>query len=191
MQLVNPGVLDGTISLVKLDATVKSLLVPTGALQDFAGVTPPAGWLLCVGAPVSRVTYAALFATIGVAWGAGDGVTTFNLPDFRRRVAVGAGGVGTATLGNAIANVGGEEDHALSVVELASHNHSVTDPGHHHSTDAASGVGGASAFCLGIPTVGALAGNPSVTGVTINNTGSGTAHNTIQPSAVVTKIIKI
>lgn len=43
----------------------------------------PAGWLIENGAAVSRTTYATLFAVIGVAYGAGDGATTFNLPDAR------------------------------------------------------------------------------------------------------------
>ena len=48
------------------------------------------GWLLCNGAAVSRTTYAALFAKIGTTFGAGDGSTTFNLPDFRGRTFWGA-----------------------------------------------------------------------------------------------------
>ena len=45
--------------------------------------------------------------------GAGDGVATFNLPDFRRRVTVGFGGAGSGILGNAVGNIGGEETHAM------------------------------------------------------------------------------
>ena len=62
-----------------------------GMVEMFAGSTAPAGWLLCDGAAVSRTTYANLFAVIGTAYGAGDGSTTFNLPDMRDRMAVGAG----------------------------------------------------------------------------------------------------
>lgn len=57
--------------------------IPAGCTMDFAGDTAPAGWLLCNGSAVSRTTYAALFAAIGVRHGIGDGVTTFNLPDPR------------------------------------------------------------------------------------------------------------
>lgn len=56
---------------------------PSGAIVAFGGATPPAGWLECAGQAVSRATYAALFAAIGGTWGAGDGSTTFNLPDLR------------------------------------------------------------------------------------------------------------
>ena len=62
-----------------------------GFIQMFAGATAPTGWLLCNGAAISRTTYARLFAVIGTTYGAGDGSTTFNLPDFRDRFPVGAG----------------------------------------------------------------------------------------------------
>lgn len=57
--------------------------VPAGAVAHFAMSSPPAGWLKANGAAISRVTYAALFAAIGTAYGTGDGSTTFNLPDLR------------------------------------------------------------------------------------------------------------
>lgn len=64
---------------------------PTGAMVQFAGSSAPTGWLICDGAAVSRTTYAALFAAIGTTFGAGDGTTTFNIPDGRGRTAIGAG----------------------------------------------------------------------------------------------------
>jgi microcystin-dependent protein len=74
---------------------------PPGALMDFALLAAPAGWLACDGQAVSRTTYAALFAAVGTLWGAGDGTTTFNVPNmmsrFRRHRdnATLAGAVGT------------------------------------------------------------------------------------------------
>jgi microcystin-dependent protein len=56
---------------------------PAGVIMLFAGSVPPAGWLSCDGRAMSRTSYARLFAAIGTAYGAGDGSTTFNLPDFR------------------------------------------------------------------------------------------------------------
>lgn len=56
---------------------------PAGAVTAFAGGTAPTGWLECNGAAVSRTTYAALFGAIGVTYGSGDGISTFNLPDLR------------------------------------------------------------------------------------------------------------
>ena len=52
-------------------------------VSAFASANPPAGWLRCNGAAVSRTTYAALFAAIGTRFGAGNGGTTFNVPDLR------------------------------------------------------------------------------------------------------------
>jgi hypothetical protein len=56
---------------------------PSGAIIAFGGVAAPSGWLLCNGSALSRTTYASLFAAIGTAYGAGNGSTTFNIPDFR------------------------------------------------------------------------------------------------------------
>ena len=56
---------------------------PPGLIGDFAMATPPVGWLKCNGAAVSRVAYSNLFSAIGTVYGGGDGVNTFNLPDFR------------------------------------------------------------------------------------------------------------
>lgn len=72
---------------------------PIGAILAFGGATAPAGWLLCQGQAISRTTYAALFAAIGTAYGAGDGSTTFNIPDGREVTLKGAGETGY-TVGN-------------------------------------------------------------------------------------------
>lgn len=64
-------------------------IVPPGAVIPYAGSSAPDGWLLCDGRTVSRTTYAALFAVIGATYGAGDGNTTFALPDLQGRVAAG------------------------------------------------------------------------------------------------------
>lgn len=57
--------------------------VPVGAVFHFAASTAPTGFLVCNGSAVSRTTYAALFAIVSTTYGAGDGSTTFNLPDLR------------------------------------------------------------------------------------------------------------
>ena len=69
-------------------------LAPTGVVLPFAGAAAPVGWLLCYGQTVSRATYAALFAAIGTTYGAGDGSTTFALPDLRGRIAGGKDDMG-------------------------------------------------------------------------------------------------
>jgi len=68
----------------QLDAAIASIsAVPSGSVTAFAGSSVPAGWLECDGSAVSRTTYAALFAAVGTTYGAGDGSTTFNLPQLR------------------------------------------------------------------------------------------------------------
>ena len=68
-----------------------SMAMPLGAILDYAGPNAPPGWLICDGRLVSRLTYAALFAVIGTYWGAGDGSTTFALPNANGRAAIGPG----------------------------------------------------------------------------------------------------
>lgn len=67
-------------------------VMPAGVILPFGGATAPTGWLVCDGSQVSRTQYADLFAAIGTAHGAGDGSSTFHLPDFRGRFLRGADG---------------------------------------------------------------------------------------------------
>ena len=69
--------------------------VPAGTMQMFAGNTIPAGWLLCDGSAVSRTDYAKLFSAIGTIYGAGDGSTTFTLPNLIDRFLQGSATAGT------------------------------------------------------------------------------------------------
>lgn len=86
--------------------------MPTGTIVATGRSTAPTGWLLCDGAAVSRTTYAALFAAIGTTYGAGNGSTTFNVPDLEQRFPLGKAASGTgATLGA----TGGAIDHVHSV----------------------------------------------------------------------------
>ena len=62
-----------------------SAVIPPGTIIHYAGRTVPSGWLICNGANVSRKDYAALFAAIGTTYGAGDGSTTFGLPNLNGR----------------------------------------------------------------------------------------------------------
>lgn len=166
---------------------------PAGTIIDFAGTTAPQGYLNCDGSAVSRTTYANLFAAIGITWGNGDGVSTFNLPNLNRRATVGSGGTGTSILGNAVGNTGGEEAHTQSVAEMPVHNHTLTDPGHVHTYPGSAipviQPGGSFTANSG-SALGATAIPSATTGITIASAGSGTAFNIIQPSAVVLKCIK-
>jgi microcystin-dependent protein len=104
--------------------------VPAGFLSMWPTATAPSGYLLCNGAAVSRTTYAGLFAVIGTTFGAGDTTTTFNLPDYRDRMPIGAGTTYVA------ASTGGSKD---AIVVSHTHAATVTDPGHFHTMGGVNG----------------------------------------------------
>jgi len=104
---------------------------PVGCVQMYAGPSAPSGWLLCDGSAVSRTGYALLFSVVGVAYGSGDGSTTFNLPDLRQRFPLGKAASGTgATLGS----TGGSIDHTHGMQNhthsIASHTHTMKNHTH-------------------------------------------------------------
>lgn len=82
---------DGTLADEALPF-FSSASVPTGSIVFWPMDVAPSGWLVANGATVSRTTYANLFAVYGVKYGAGDGTTTFVLPDMQRRFPFGASG---------------------------------------------------------------------------------------------------
>jgi len=146
-----------------------------GFIAAFGGTTTPTGWLECNGQNVSRTTYAELFSAIGTTWGAGDGSTTFTLPDLRRSTLVGKGGTGTGVLGNAVGNVGGAETVNIQ---------------HTHLVSGSTGnTSGGTVVCVG-------GGGNNVTIEHTHsmsfNTGNGgsTTQTIMQPSAVVGYFIK-
>jgi microcystin-dependent protein len=182
---------DGTVEVLGQDL---STVFAPGMIVDFGGTTAPTGWLFCSGAAVSRTTYADLFAAIGIAWGSGDGVTTFDLPDLRGRVTAGKDNMGGTTAGRITAAgsgitgttlgaAGGLQNHQLSLAQIPSHAHNFT------FSKTSSNSGG-----------GTQVGNIQTTGlantVTTQATGgtspSGTTefHNNTQPTAITNKIIK-
>lgn len=85
--------------------------VPTGALVMWAAANAPTGFLICDGSAVNRSFYKALYEVIGTTYGAGDGSTTFNLPDLRQRFPLGKAAAGT---GSALGATGGAIDHTHS-----------------------------------------------------------------------------
>jgi microcystin-dependent protein len=196
--------IDGVTSDVQAQInSISGGSVPSGAMLDFAGTSAPAGWLGCDGSAVSRATFSSLFTAIGVTWGSGDGSTTFNIPDFRRRTAVGSGGSGTGVLGNTVGNVGGSETHTLTQAELptalGTASSMVTDPGHTHLEVVGTGTGAHVAVqevsanvANGQTTEASVISNTTgiTVGTTITNSSGGNPHTIIQPSAIVLKIIK-
>jgi microcystin-dependent protein len=186
--------------------------IPPGLIADYGGGSAPTGWLICDGSAVDRTTYAALFNAIGTVWGSGNGSTTFNVPNLRGRDSIGYDS--SQTEFNTLGKTGGEKTHQLVVGELAQHNHSVSDPGHAHSIadpqhyhnfrgsnagtlNGTIGFGMTATYgdgmTLGYGNVAAATGigiYSAYTGLTVQNTGTGTAHNNLQPYAVVNKMIK-
>lgn len=179
---------DGTNFQVLSGTTHNS--TPTGAITMFAGSAAPTNWLICNGSPVSRTTYASLFSVISTTYGAGDASTTFNVPDMRGRIAVGAGtgtgggasGSGLPTGGSALTtrSLGGwvgEETHTLTTAEIASH---------HHLTVAGATTAGSTGGSSGIaPGTGLSAATNT------GDTGGDGAHNNIQPMMTLNYIIHV
>lgn len=173
------------VTLFPLATTVD----PSGTIKLYAGASAPTGYLICDGTAVSRTTYADLFTAIGTTFGVGNGTTTFNVPDFRRRVPVGAGGTGTGTLGNALGNTGGAETHTLAISEMPLH-------GHPYRASSGGGIGSNTTGGFMVDSdldqnYSAFTGAPTeAMGEQIGGTGGGGAHNNMPPSLVVNYIIK-
>lgn len=145
----------------KLGVFTSRSSIPTGVIQMYAsGDLPPKPWLLCNGSAISRTTFRRLFSVIGIQYGAGDNITTFNLPDLRGRFALGVDRselrVGQA---NKLGLTGGKVRHQLTVDELPSHthntgtlsvsaagghNHNLNDPSHNHGGQTGEGPMGGS-----------------------------------------------
>ena len=146
--------------------------IPTATIVPWSSSSVPSGFLECNGAAVSRSTYSALFAIISTTYGAGDGASTFNLPDLQDNVAMGKSGTkalastGGANTVQSTGNVGGSTANAtLSTAQLASHNHPLSP----------------FVFRTSSPnppkptvTAGSQPSNPSFSTA---NTGSGTGHS--------------
>jgi microcystin-dependent protein len=149
--------------------------VPTGGIIAYGVTTAPSGFLLCDGSAVSRSTYATLFSTIGTSFGAGDGSTTFNVPDLRSRTIVGTG-QGSGLTNRTLAATGGEESHALSSGELATHAHAA--------------AAGSFMVTSGTTIPSGTGANGPGSQANTATSGSGTPHNTMPPFQVCTWIIK-
>jgi phage-related tail fiber protein len=93
--------------------TTATTNVPLGSVLPYAGTAAPnANWLLCDGSAISRATYQTLFNLVGTTYGAGDGATTFNVPDLRQRFPLGKAAAGT---GSTLGSTGGSIDHSHAI----------------------------------------------------------------------------
>lgn len=156
---------------------------PIGTVFAFAGTSPPTGFLLCHGQAISRVQYATLFSVIGTTFGAGDGSSSFQVPDLRGRVIAGLDNMGSTSadrLTDAWADqrggTGGVDKHALSVPELPAHSHGYT----------LFQAGQVDGSFLNATVTGRQASDVIQTGAT----GGGQAHNNVQPTMVLQYIIR-
>lgn len=142
--------------------------VPIGAVQMFAGASAPVGWLVADGSAISRSTYAALFTLLGTTYGAGNGTTTFNIPNLVGRMPLGVSG------SHALGTSGGAETTTLSSGQLPSHSHSIPEAA--GSTTVQSGSGATVA---------------NATSGSTGSVGSGSSVPILSPYLALTMIIRV
>lgn len=162
----------GTVPLTQLPTlSAPESEVPPGAITMWGGGNvAPQGWHNCYGAAVSRATYAALFAAIGTTYGAGDGVSTFNLPHLGARFPLGRGS------GRAPGATGGAPTHTLTEAEMPRHFHTIAESEEDDNPDPGNRVITNTRAQLGTINTGHAGGNA--------------AHNNMPPYLVVNFIIK-
>jgi microcystin-dependent protein len=147
---------------------------PIGMVTTFAGSTSPTGWLLCDGSAVSRTTYASLFTVVSTTYGAGDGTTTFNLPNLKGSIPVGRDSAQAEF--DVLGETGGAKTHTLTEAQMPSHIHT--------SSWTQTYVAGG-----GISVVAVIPGGSA--NFNVGATGGGGAHNNLQPYVVMNYIIKV
>lgn len=121
---LNNQLLTGIQSMITsaISAISGSRKQPVGTIRFSACSTPEVGEIACMGQSISRTAYSELFSKIGTTFGAGDGVTTFGLPDGRGRTFVGAGS-GPSLTPRSAGQMFGEEEHTLTESEMPEHRH--------------------------------------------------------------------
>ena len=171
-------------------------LVPSGTIVPWSDSVIPTGFLECTGQAVSRSTYATLFGIIGTTYGAGNGSTTFDVPDLQDNVAVSKSpnknlaSTGGANTVSSTGNVGGSTANAtLSSPQLASHSHGINRPVQFPGTQ----VGGVIAANANSPSTNAFinsAGSGDGHSHNMSATFSGDATSVVQPYLTVVYVIK-
>lgn len=145
LTLVSDGTGRMVLQTVDSGGIEPGLLPPVGSLMPYAGTTAPGGWLLCDGSAVSRSTYGNLFSVCGTAYGAGNGTSTFNLPNLKGRTLVGVDAAQTEF--DTRGETGGAKEHTLTSAQLPSHTHSFSatsdsQGAHSHSASGTTGASG-------------------------------------------------
>jgi len=158
--------------------------LPSGCLMMWATGSAPTGWLLCQGQAVSRSTYSSLFGAIGTTFGSGDGSSTFNLPDYRNRMPVGAGSL------YSVGSTGGSKDaivvdhtHTLSGGSVSGT--FVTAVSTNTSYNYEPGFGQ-----TGVTSVSTTTGSPSYSNPTVQSSGSSGTNANMPPYLGINFIIK-
>lgn len=178
------------IKFAKPDTAARTL--PAGTSINGYWTSAPTNYLLEDGAAVSRTTYAALFAAIGTTYGAGNGSTTFNLPDSRGRAAANISASDTEF--DVMGEKPGSKREQLSIAQIPSHTH--IQNAHNHNGGAPNpyvtdgSLGGSSVAAAGGGDFGFVLRSAPAATATNQNTGSDQDHNNIQPSIVKLSAIK-
>ena len=170
--------------------------IPTATIVPWSSASVPSGFLECDGSNVSRTTYADLFAIVGTTYGAGDGSSTFGLPDLQDNVAVGKSNnkalasTGGANTVQSTGNVAGSTaNHTLSEAELASHSHS-TGGNRSQLFSPSGGPNNPARGFINNPTNTGSAGSGSGHSHNMSANFTGDATSVVQPYLTVIYIIK-
>ena len=151
-------------------------MAPVGSIYLWGSNTIPEGYLLCNGQAISRTEYSDLFAILGTSYGSGDGSSTFNLPDYRDKFALGAGGDVD------LAEIGGEKEVTLTIDEMPAHTHPVKDRVYNVQFGRNDGGNGSR------NPIGGTGLSHGV--VEASSVGGGQAHNNMPPFIAMNFIIK-
>jgi microcystin-dependent protein len=143
-------------------------LMFAGMMLPYCGIVIPNGWLWCHGQAIDRLEFDALFSAIGTKYGSGDGVNTFNVPDFRGRILI-SSGTGFGLSARTEGQKNGQETHTLTIPEIPAHTHSLPkypSPAYYFwpGSDGDNGI---------------------VAYENLSSTGGGGAHNNMQPYVVI------
>lgn len=169
--------LSGLTAVPSVVSNLVASTIPPGTILLTARTAATSGWLICDGSAVSRTVFASLFGAIGTTYGAGDGSTTFNLPNLRGRVPIGAGVSAASGTNRSVATTGGADTHTLTAGEMPSHTHSTTGQFVVGGSTGANVTTGGGGYGLSINPVSSSA-------------GSSAAHNNLQPWIALHYIIK-